>query len=427
MVEGRIVIKSAARSLCPQCFREISAIVYEEPAGVFMEKICPQHGSFRAQVESNAAVYRLVANHAPQKRAPESLVVPITHRCNLRCAMCFLPDDGIPDPSPAAIHKQVAAFPGPVIVFSGGEPTVRSDLPELIAFAVRQGKTPWIASNGLRLHDEKLTARLAEAGLGRVLLSVNGLSDAVFEHIEGRSLLQAKLEAVSGLRRAGLKAVLSTTLISDINSQVMPQLYAFYLANREVFTGWRIRTQAAIGKHTAAPRLWLSGMITRAAAALGIETRLLLDSLDRAHSHFGASHLALDLLYEHGSPPRLLGYSAGAPHSATHNALAKLQPVSAPPQSRLLHTLGVSARGNRPLLKHQLPSVQARGLFLSMTQPHRVSRQRWVLFAWPDATNVDLDEVEQTGVYHVGPRGEQMPFVKALILNQGRPAWDWEG
>ncbi|MCI0519417.1 MAG: radical SAM protein [Chloroflexi bacterium] len=423
MPNHRTLLKESARSLCPQCFKEISATIYEEEDGVFMAKSCPEHGSFYAQVESDAAVYRLVANTSPVQRAPESLVIPITHRCNLRCAMCFLPDDGAPDPSQQAIFNQIDRFPGPVIVFSGGEPTVRPDLPELIAYAVRQGKLPWIASNGLRLHDEKLVSRLAEAGLARVLLSINGLSDAVFERIEGRSLLNAKLEAVSGLRRGGLKATLSTTLVSDVNPEVMPQLYAFYLANRDVFGGWRIRTQAAIGKHTAAPRLWLSGMVARAAAVLGVSRQRLLASLDRENTHYGASHLALDLLYEHGAPAKLLGYAAGAPRAAEGPAQAQ----AAQPHKRLLHALGVTARGHRPLLKRQPPSLQARGLFLSMTQPQRLNRQRWILFAWPDASNVDLDEVEQTGVYHVGPGGEQMPFVKALILNQGRPAWDWEG
>ena len=63
--------------------------------------------------------------------------------------------------------------PGKTLVqLSGGEPTVRDDLPEIVAYAKEVGcKYVQLNSNGLRLaEDEDFTRRLAEAGLSFVFL-----------------------------------------------------------------------------------------------------------------------------------------------------------------------------------------------------------------------------------------------------------------
>ena len=154
-----------------------------------MEKACPDHGPFRAQVEKEEAVYRALMNLDPPARPGVTLVIPITHRCNLHCSMCFYPDDGIPDPSSRAIRRMIDDFEGPFIVFSGGEPTVREDLPDLISYAVRRGRDTCIATNGLALQDPALVSRLSDAGLRQCLFSLNGLEERVFMAIEGRALL----------------------------------------------------------------------------------------------------------------------------------------------------------------------------------------------------------------------------------------------
>lgn len=247
-MNDRYVLKDSTKSLCPRCYREIPASIIEECDGVYMEKCCPDHGPFRAMVEKDVSVYKTLMNQTPQPRRRSALVIPITHRCNLRSKMCFLPDSGVPDPSREAIFRLIDNFEGN-IVFSGGKPTLRDDLHELIAYATRQRKVTTIVTNGLRLCDKELANRLADAGLTHCLFSMNGLSDTVFEQIEAQPLFQKKLAALQNLRGTSIKASLSTTVVSGVNDEELPALADFYISNQDLFGGWRLRTQAAIGKH----------------------------------------------------------------------------------------------------------------------------------------------------------------------------------
>jgi len=61
------------------------------------------------------------------------------------------------------------------IDFSGGEPTIRNDFPELIEYASHLGfRTICVITNGTRIGDINYLKRLVDAGLNEVLLSVHG-------------------------------------------------------------------------------------------------------------------------------------------------------------------------------------------------------------------------------------------------------------
>jgi len=383
----------------------------EEPTGVYMEKACPEHGAFRAMVEKDARLYRALANRDPQPRRPLSLVIPVTHRCNLRCAMCFLPDDGVPDPPRQAVLRLIDSFDGG-IVFSGGEPTLHPDLPEFVDRAARQGKRTCIATNGLSLSDEKVVARLEDAGLDDCLFSFNGLKESVFRQIEGRALLRKKREALENLKGTRIKALLSTTVVDGVNNRDLASLAEFYMKERSLFVAWRIRTQAAIGRHTSADVLWLSDLLNGASEALNVDREDLLSSLDPAETHSGATHLYFDVVSaaEEGRP--VLGFRTGMERSTRMDDLGGHR--------------GLFGRHRTNLLASMSATGKVKTVLYHLLRPSQLTWYSVSLFAWPDVYNVDLDEVEQTGIYHVGPGGRIMPFVTALLLNQAKPDWSWE-
>src|SRR5512139_3373545 len=80
----------------------------------------------------------------------------ITRRCNLKCVHCYAhalgEDEASPDELTTAEGKtlldDLAQFGAPVVLFSGGEPLVRQDLPELAAYAVSKGMRAVISTNG---------------------------------------------------------------------------------------------------------------------------------------------------------------------------------------------------------------------------------------------------------------------------------------
>ena len=78
----------------------------------------------------------------------------ITRRCNLRCVHCYAhateqaEANELTTAQGKALIDDLAAFGAPVLLFSGGEPLMRPDLPELAAYAVSKGMRAVISTNG---------------------------------------------------------------------------------------------------------------------------------------------------------------------------------------------------------------------------------------------------------------------------------------
>jgi len=396
--DERRVLKEHARSLCPQCCREIPARVVAEPAGVFMEKACPDHGPFRAQVEKEEAVYRALMNLDPPARPGVTLVIPITHRCNLHCSMCFYPDDGIPDPSSRAIRRMIDDFEGPFIVFSGGEPTVREDLPDLISYAVRRGRDTCIATNGLALQDPAMVSRLSDAGLRQCLFSLNGLEERVFMAIEGRALLRQKLAALENLMRSTIEPVVSVTLVPGVNDDILPAMAQFVADRRERLSSLRVRTHAAIGRHHDVRRSFTGETLGRLCGAWGVDRTALLDGIRQEPVYHGTTHFFVWLLCDGDNGRTVRDFRFSEP---------------------------VYWRGETTAGERRPEAGPEQVLWRRVRDPRGFQMYRIRIFAWSDITTLDLDEHRQTGVWHIGPGGKAMPFQLGVVLNQRRPDWNW--
>ena len=104
----------------------------------------------------------------------------MTRRCNLKCVHCYAHarDRDFPDELTTtegkALIDDLSAFGSPVMLFSGGEPLMRKDLPELAAYAVEKGMRAVISTNGTLIDAE--TARTLKAiGLSYVGISIDGM------------------------------------------------------------------------------------------------------------------------------------------------------------------------------------------------------------------------------------------------------------
>ena len=101
-----------------------------------------------------------------------------TRTCNLKCEHCYAQSDGklypqLSTEEAKAMIDDLAAFGAPVLLFSGGEPTMRPDLLELIRYAKDSGMRVVISTNGTLITKE-LAAAFAEVGLSYVGVSFDG-------------------------------------------------------------------------------------------------------------------------------------------------------------------------------------------------------------------------------------------------------------
>ncbi len=153
----------------------------------------------------------------------------ITRGCNLKCIHCYAHAKDHSDRSDLSTEEgkelidNLAKFGVPVILFSGGEPLVRKDLPELAAYAIEKGVRAVISTNGT-LITEKVARTLKEIGLSYVGISLDGMEEIndKFRGVKGAFRL-----AVAGIRNcqsAGIKVGLRFT-INKFNVGEMPGIF----------------------------------------------------------------------------------------------------------------------------------------------------------------------------------------------------------
>jgi Fe-coproporphyrin III synthase len=149
----------------------------------------------------------------------------ITRECNLNCIHCYARavhhrnENELTTQEGFALLDDLAEFGAPVILFSGGEPTVRPDLTELANYAVGKGMRAVISSNGT-LIDKKMAGELKKVGVSYVGISLDGLEE-VNDHFRGMNgAFKMALQGIDNCREAGIKVGLRFTINQSNKSEV---------------------------------------------------------------------------------------------------------------------------------------------------------------------------------------------------------------
>jgi radical SAM protein with 4Fe4S-binding SPASM domain len=147
--------------------------------------------------------------------------IALTYRCNNRCTFCYAsaPDRGynVPemttDEVKRVIDKIVDQAKVPTISFTGGEPTLRRDLPELIAYAKTRRMRANLITNGVRCANADFVAELKHAGLDSAQVSLEAADAEVHNRVVGNPCAYAKtVQGVKNLKAAGIHTHTNTTI-----------------------------------------------------------------------------------------------------------------------------------------------------------------------------------------------------------------------
>jgi 12,18-didecarboxysiroheme deacetylase len=153
----------------------------------------------------------------------------MTRRCNLKCRHCYSNSKNIPyrnelttDEAKTMI-RDLAAFGSPVMLFSGGEPLMRKDLPDLARYAVARGMRAVISTNGTLITAEK-AAVFREIGLSYVGVSLDGMK-ATHDRFRGKDgAFEAALNGIRICRDRGIKVGVRFT-INRHNTADVPAIF----------------------------------------------------------------------------------------------------------------------------------------------------------------------------------------------------------
>jgi radical SAM protein with 4Fe4S-binding SPASM domain len=173
----------------------------------------------------------ITAPFSARPSAPYRMDLALTYRCNDDCAHCYnARPRNFPEIS-ASDWKQVLNrlwdLGIPHVVFTGGEPTLREDLPELVAYAQGLGQITGLNTNARRLSDQAFLQRLVDAGLDHVQITLESHNPEIHDAMVRRK--GAWKQTVQGLRNAldsRLFVMTNTTLLQD-NSPSLPDTLDF--------------------------------------------------------------------------------------------------------------------------------------------------------------------------------------------------------
>ncbi len=160
--------------------------------------------------------------------APIWLLLELTYKCPLKCAFCSNPTnlDDLDNELTTDEWKQVirdAKNMGSMqIGFSGGEPTLRKDLEELVEEASNLGYYTNLITSGIGLTTKRLE-RLKKAGLRHIQLGMQSSESVTTHWLAGVDCFDKKIKIAKEIKRLGFPMVLNVP-ISKINIHLVPQI-----------------------------------------------------------------------------------------------------------------------------------------------------------------------------------------------------------
>jgi 7,8-dihydro-6-hydroxymethylpterin dimethyltransferase len=271
------------KSICPECKRILDATVYEKNNKVYIKRKCSEHGVFdelywesvkefdrakkyasnaRGLLNTNVGLTNNTGSNCPfdcglclNHHSHTALAnIAVTNRCDLSCWYCFFyakAGDPIYEPSVEQIRlmlrnlKSESPVPCNAVQLTGGEPTLRDDLLDIIKVAKEEGfEHVQLNTTGMTIaFVEGYAEKLKKAGVSTLYVSFDGttIKSNPKSHFEMPKTIDA-------CRKAKLGIVLVPTLIKGVNDDDIGNIVDFALRNIDIVRGIDFQPVSFVGR-----------------------------------------------------------------------------------------------------------------------------------------------------------------------------------
>lgn len=187
----------------------------------------------------------------PEDNHFNDICVDVTHRCNMTCKNCYIPNRDIPDMNIDKLIDCLSRLPRRASIrIIGAEPTVRKDLPDIISRIKALGHRQILLTNGLRLARPGYVATLRKAGLTHVYLSMNGAAtDEWYEKIDELACADKKINALKNLVANKMIVQTGTIIVKGINERAVQEMLSLYKQVGLKNVVCRIKNVGQIGRY----------------------------------------------------------------------------------------------------------------------------------------------------------------------------------
>lgn len=283
MKNKMVKLIKTTKSICPVCLKTVNAEIIRRDDDIYLAKRCEEHGCYETVIwrgnpdyeawkRPKTPAYPKIPFTKVSKGCPHdcglcsdhrqhtcTVLVEVTNRCNLNCEFCFADSGGNSnDPDMKTIemwYERIIKAGGPYnLQISGGEPTVREDLPEIISLASSMGFSfIQLNTNGIKLADYNYYKRLQEAGLKSIFLQFDGTKDAI-EKLRNSDIIKYKLKAIENSGKLGVGVILICTVVPGINDDMLWKIIEFGIKNSPVVRGVHFQPVSYFGRIPKDPR-----------------------------------------------------------------------------------------------------------------------------------------------------------------------------
>jgi uncharacterized radical SAM superfamily Fe-S cluster-containing enzyme len=417
------------QSLCPECLSLVEAYYTEENDMVYLEKSCEEHGEYKTLVWEGVEHWkswsRPMANHAPDVYDSEikrgcpydcglcpdhrqltcCVLLEVTSKCNLSCPICFASAEGSSeqeDPDFETIEKwydMLIRCGGPYnIQLSGGEPTLRDDLPEIIKMGREKGFTFFqLNTNGVRISDDEgYLKALVEAGLSTVFLQFDGFRGTTYKKLRGRNLGEIKRRAIENCAKYHIGVVLVPTVKKGVNDDEIGSIIEFALEHMPYVRGVHFQPISFFGRYDEIE----NGRITIPAILREIEhqtgKKILAESFSPGNAEHSHCSFHCDFIKEDNGSLRVVKKSSGCCSSGQAMKVVSKKwraPIKTETASGDFNMKGLDLSSlDEFLLKRQTQSISISGM------------------AFQDVWNIDIERLKRCYIHEVSQEGKLIPF-----------------
>lgn len=243
------------KGLCPYCRRKVDSKVSEENNRIFLSKFCPQHGMMQEPLAQNTYYRKIEEFYFPlistRNRKEGATELIVTFKCNMNCPVCYLGDFQKElinfAPTIEELKNFIETTKDKTFILSGGEPTCREDLFDIIRLLKKYKKTVGMNTNGLKLVDMEYVKALKKAGIDEISIQFSGFNSNAEEYLRGKDYIQDKLKALQNLKTIGIPTRINALIAGGINEEEVIRIMNYALNNSFIkmvnfgallFVGW---------------------------------------------------------------------------------------------------------------------------------------------------------------------------------------------
>ncbi len=275
-----------SESLCPECLRILPSVIFHKEGKVWIRRICPEHGEIEEIYWGSYELYAKMSVYAHEGKGiynphvlEDSPICPmtcglcnmhsshtglanmvLTNRCDLSCWYCFFYAQRagyVYEPSLDQIRtmfktlREERPVPGNAVQLTGGEPSLRDDITEIVKSAKEEGIDHiQFNTNGLRLaYQPDFASRLREGGVNTVYLSFDGVTPKTNPKCHWEVPY-----ALESCRSAGLGVVLVPTVMNNVNVHELGDIIRFGFGNMDIIRGVNFQPVSLVGRLTKEER-----------------------------------------------------------------------------------------------------------------------------------------------------------------------------